>query len=114
MHACDEITAFARENGVDKIVGVVFQIGEGSGLYTDYVKKCWPVATKNTILENSELIIETIPGMVMCLDCMEIYNAVEYKGCCPECGSRQKEVLSGKEFNIKEILVEGDGPFDNF
>lgn len=105
MHACDQIAAFAAENGIDRIAEVVFEIGEGSGIYEEYVRKCYPVATKGTMLEGSKLIIETIPGMVMCLDCFEIFNAVEHKGCCPECGSRRKEILSGTEFNIKEIHV---------
>lgn len=105
MHACDEIVAFAQENNIEKISEVVFEVGEGSGIVIDYLKKCYPIATKGTILEGSDVIVETIPGMVMCLDCFEIYNAVEYKGCCPECGSKQKEILSGREFNIKEVHV---------
>lgn len=105
MHACDEIVAYAKENDIKEILEVVLQIGEGSGIYEEYVKKVYPVATKNTMLENTKLIIETVPGMAMCLDCQEIYNVIECKGACPECGSKMKEVLSGTDFSIKEIHV---------
>ena len=105
MHACDQIIAYAKENDIPEISEVVFEIGEGSGIVEEYVNKIYPVATKDTMLEGSTLIIETIPGMAMCLDCQEIYNVLANEGQCPECGSKMKEVLSGTEFNIKEIHV---------
>ena len=41
-------------------------------------------------------------------DCDEIFNVVEHKGVCPNCGSFQKTVLSGKDFTIREIVVPDD------
>ena len=105
MAACDQVEAFAKESNIDKIAEIVFEVGEGSGIVIDYLEKVFPIATKDTILDGAELIIETIPGIAMCLDCFEIYNVVENKGACPECGSKMKEILSGMEFNIKEIHV---------
>ena len=105
MQATREIIAFAEDNGIDKIAEVVFEIGEGSGIVNDYFKKVWPVACNGTMLEGCDVIIEVIPGMAQCMDCNEIYNVVANKGCCPECGSRMKEVLSGLDCTIKEIHV---------
>ena len=39
----------------------------------------------------------------LCRD--EIFNVVEHKGYCPNCGSFSKTVLSGKEFSVREIIV---------
>lgn len=105
MAACDQISSFAKENDISQIAEVVYEIGEGSGIVIDYFKKVYPIATKGTILEGSEAIIEIVPGMATCMDCFEIYNVIENKGCCPQCGSRNKDVLSGTEFNIKEIHI---------
>ena len=50
-----------------------------------------------------------IPGMAECNECDEIFNVVEHEGYCPNCGSFDKTVLSGRDFVIKEILVPNDG-----
>ena len=39
-----------------------------------------------------------------------MYNIIEHKGRCPVCGSESKDILSGEEFNIKELLVPEDEP----
>jgi len=105
MAACDQIIAFAQENDIKEIAEIVFAIGEGSGVYEPYVRKVYPAVVKGTMLEKTELVIETVPGMAQCMDCNEIYNVLENEGTCPECGSKQKEVLSGLELNIKEMHV---------
>ncbi|MBQ0018611.1 MAG: hydrogenase maturation nickel metallochaperone HypA [Clostridiales bacterium] len=108
MAACDQIIAFAEENNISEIAEIVFAIGEGSGVFEPYVRKVYPAVVKDTMLEKTELVIETVPGMAECLDCFEIYNVLENEGKCPECGSKMKEILSGTEFAIKEIHVPED------
>ena len=110
MSACDQIVSFAKENNIPRVDEIVLEIGEGSGLMVEYVRKVWPAAILHTMLENTKLVIETVPGMAMCEDCFEIYNVVENLGKCPVCGSQQKEILSGTEFGIKEIHVYEDSP----
>jgi len=46
-----------------------------------------------------------IPGEAKCLECGEVFNIVKTKGYCPKCNSFEKEVLRGREFLIKELLV---------
>ena len=57
-----------------------------------------------TVLDYA-LILEIVPGMAECDECDEIFNVVENEGYCPNCGSFEKTVLTGKDFNIKEIHV---------
>ena len=58
-------------------------------------------------MEKSRLQIDVMPGNGLCENCGQVYNIVENKGVCPKCGSRDKEILCGREFNIKELLVPG-------
>ena len=108
MAVCDQVIAFAKENDIPEVSEIVLEIGEGSGVIAQYVSDVYPAAVHETMLENTKLIIETIPGMAMCENCHEIYNVVACEGACPTCGSREKEILSGREFNIKEIHVPAD------
>ena len=96
---------YAAENGVDTVSEIVMSVGEVSLVVPDYLEKLYPVVVKDTPLKDTKLIIETVPGLAECEDCDAIYNVVECEGICPDCGSQNKTVLSGKDCTIKEIHV---------
>lgn len=98
------VEKFAKENEVEKIESLVLQIGELSSMIPNYMKTLYPAAVESTILEGSRLEIEVLPANGLCKDCKKVYNLVENKGVCPYCKSKNLEILSGKEFNIKEIV----------
>ena len=99
------VTDFAAENRVSEIREVVVDCGELSLVIPAYLEELYPVVVKGSILENAKLRIHMIPGLAECEDCDEIFNVVEHKGYCPNCGSFDKTVLSGKDFTIREIVV---------
>lgn len=101
------VSAFAGENDIREIREVVVDCGELSLVIPDYVEQLYPSVVKGSILEGAGLTIHMIPGLAECEDCDEIFNVVEHRGYCPNCGSFQKTVLSGKEFTIREIVVPG-------
>ena len=106
------VTDFAAEHGVSQICEVAVDCGELSLVIPDYLRELYPVVVKGSILENAKLSINMVPGLAECEDCDEIFNVVECKGYCPNCGSFNKTVLSGKDFTIREILVpEEPEPF---
>uniref|UniRef100_A0A7C5Z4M8 Hydrogenase maturation factor HypA n=1 Tax=Caldicellulosiruptor owensensis TaxID=55205 RepID=A0A7C5Z4M8_9FIRM len=96
---------FARKNGITKIDTLVLQIGELSSVIPSYVEYCYPAAVDGTMLENTKLKIEIIPANALCKKCTKVFNIVENKGVCPECNERSWELLSGREFLIKEIIA---------
>lgn len=109
------VEGVARENGINRIDAVVVDCGELSLVIPDYLRELYPVVAKGTILEGSELIINEIPGMARCNGCGEVFNVIEHKGNCPECGSFEKEILTGREFLVKEIhIAESDQSTMNY
>jgi hydrogenase nickel incorporation protein HypA/HybF len=102
------IENFAAENGVTKVEEIVLDIGELSLIIPKYVEEIYPVATQGTILEGTKLVMNVIPGMAECDDCDEIFNVIEHEGYCPNCGSFEKTILSGKDFLIREIHIPED------
>lgn len=99
-----QVELIARENEVEKIESLVLQIGELSSMVPHYMKKLYPAAVEGTLLENSSLEIEIIPGNGLCRECGQVFNLIKDKGACPGCRSKSFELLSGKEFMIKEIV----------
>ena len=99
------VTEFAAQNDVSSISEVVVDCGELSLVIPEYVEELYPVAVKGSILEKAKLTINSVPGLAECDECDEIFNVIENKGYCPNCGSFDKTVLSGRDFTIREIRV---------
>lgn len=102
---CKTVIDFAEVNGIDEISKIVCDNGELSLVINEYVYKCYPVVTEGTLLENTKLTINDVPGLAECRDCDEIFNVIEHEGYCPNCGSFEKGMLSGRDFMIREILI---------
>ena len=103
------VEAFAAENGVSDIRAVVVDCGELSLVIPEYLEELYPVAAKGSLLQDAKLTIRMVPGLAECDDCDEIFNVIEHKGYCPNCGSFEKTVLSGREFSVREIVVPDEG-----
>jgi len=102
VHTIEE---YAKQNDVDSVKEVVLDVGELSLVIPKYVDDVFPMVSEGTILEGAKLIYNSVEGLAECEDCDEIFNVVKHEGYCPNCGSFDKVVLSGKEFLIKEIHV---------
>lgn len=105
IQAIKTVLEFAEENRIENIDTVVLEIGELSMIVPRYMEEAWNAAAKTTMLENAALRMDILPGNGICLQCGRVYNIIEAQGVCPECGSRDKDVLCGEEFNVKEILI---------
>lgn len=99
------VESFARKNEITKIDTLVLQIGELSSSIPKYIEACYPAAVDGTMLQGTKLKIEVLPGNAICRDCSKVFNVIEHNGKCPNCGGRSMELLSGKEFLIKEIIA---------
>ena len=102
------VTDFAAEHEVRDIREVVVDCGELSLVIPEYLEELYPVLAKDSILRDAKLTVCMVPGMAECEACDEIFNVVEHKGFCPNCGSFEKTVLSGTEFRIREIVVPNE------
>ena len=98
LHIADTLDETAKTNNLKKISSVTLKVGEVSGIMTDYFIDCWNYfKVRHPLLQDSELKIETIPAVTMC---------VKYGRTCPHCGSGETWLLTGNECIIKEIEAE--------
>lgn len=105
MEVIQTVEAVARKNGVTTIDTVVLQIGELSSVIPRYIEACYPAAVDGTLLKDTKLKIEILPGNALCRKCGKVFNLLASQSCCPSCKIEDWELLSGKEFMIKEIVV---------
>jgi len=106
-HLAKTLDETAHENEITKIGKVTLQVGEVSGIMTDYFTDCWDYfKVKNDILKESTLVLETIPAITHCDSCKKTYQTVKYGRICPYCDSEETWLLQGNECIIKEIEAE--------
>jgi hydrogenase nickel incorporation protein HypA/HybF len=99
------VEKFVKSNNLVKVDKVVLQIGELSSMIPKYVEACYPAAVDGTILENTKLEIEILPGNALCKNCDKVFNLIKNNKICPNCQSDSWELLGGREFLIKEIVA---------
>ena len=106
MEVVDQVETLAAESKIEKVKTIVLQIGELSSVVPMFMEQYYPLMVENKkCLQDSELVIERVPGKARCENCGEVYDVVENNGHCPVCNAFEKEVLQGREFIIKEIWV---------
>ncbi|RDY24337.1 hydrogenase maturation nickel metallochaperone HypA [Romboutsia maritimum] len=99
------VKKIAIEQQLTKIDTLVLQIGELSSMIPRYIEQCYPAAVDGTILQDTKLKIEILPGNGICKNCNKVFNLLENNRKCPKCQSKDWELLCGKEFMIKEIVA---------
>ncbi|MEA2102311.1 MAG: hydrogenase maturation nickel metallochaperone HypA [Thermodesulfobacteriota bacterium] len=99
------VEGFAKKNGLTKIDTLVLQIGELSSMIPQYIEACYPAAVDGTLLQETKLKIEILPGNAICKKCNKVFNLIAHDNTCPNCKSEDWEILGGKEFNIKEVIA---------
>jgi hydrogenase nickel incorporation protein HypA/HybF len=95
----------ARKQQLTKVDTLVLQIGELSSVVPYYVEQCYPAAVYGTMLEDTHLKIEVLPGNARCKSCGKVFNLLKEHRVCPACGTAEWELLGGREFAIKEIVA---------
>lgn len=103
----DSVEQVAKENHVKKIRSIEVELGELSGMLPVFFEQYYEPATEHReMFQGSELHIHQIPGEALCEDCHTLYNVMRFEGACPKCGSRRKKILGGRQFLVKNIIVE--------
>ncbi len=99
------VEKIAVEQNLTKIDSLVLQIGELSSMIPKYIEECYPAAVDGTVLEDTKLKIEVLPGNALCNKCSKVYNLLQNGKKCPKCGNSDFHLLGGREFMIKEIVA---------
>lgn len=84
---------------------VVLEIGEASTIVPRYLLECWPAAIDGSEFEHVELQLDSIVATVRCKNCNTIYEYLHHDKHCPHCNNEGCVMVTGKEFNLKELLL---------
>ncbi len=96
----------AKIQNYKKVKKVWLDIGAFSGVEPHALTFGWEVVTRNSLAEQSELIINHIPGQAWCLGCSNAVTIQNRYDDCPLCDSGMLQMTGGEELKIKELEVD--------
>lgn len=96
---------FSKQNCLTKVDKIVLEVGELSQAVPRFIEECYPAAVNETEYEDTKLEVEVIKAEGRCRNCNEVYGVVEHRRVCPKCNNDQYDLLTGQEFNIKEVVA---------
>ena len=80
-------------------------IGELSGVEKDSLDFVWPMAVKETVLENAKVKIDYLPGKALCSDCNTPFPLQSLYDECPHCKSYFRVIQQGQELKVLALEV---------
>lgn len=104
VYVMDTVEGICREQKLTKVASVTLEVGEVSSIIPEYLVDYWNWSRKKTeFLKDTELKIEKLKAVTYCQDCKGTYETVKYGRQCPHCESWNTFLVTGNEYNIKEI-----------
>ena len=106
-YVIDTVEQLMVENQLTKVASITLEVGEVSGIVPSFLQDFWEYARKKTEhFQETELKIEELKAVTYCQDCSKTYPTMVYKKICPYCGSGNTFLVTGNEYNIKEIEAQ--------
>jgi hydrogenase nickel incorporation protein HypA/HybF len=96
----------AQRNGATKVKTVRIRAGELRGIVQEQLGFFFEFISKDTIAEGSAFELETVPIKAVCKECSHEFMVQDYAFVCPECESKDVDMLQGMELAVKEIEIE--------
>ena len=89
-----------------KVISIELEIGDLAGIEFEALDFVWPMAVKDTVLEDAQRKINKIQGVAKCLECSKEFPLVQVYDPCPNCNSYLKGIIKGKELRVQALEVE--------
>ena len=92
--------------GGREVASVQVRVGALRQIVPDSLAFCWTMVRQQPLLEESELEIEQVPGVLECRGCGSRSTLTEFILRCPACGNGLVTVISGEEFLVTSIELQ--------
>ena len=103
----ETVSESAEAANAKKINAVYLRVGALSGVVKDALLFSYDLATQDTILQGSKLIVEELPVLIFCQVCgknVELPGVQSFR--CPTCDTPSAAIKQGKELEVRSIEIE--------
>jgi hydrogenase nickel incorporation protein HypA/HybF len=90
-----------------RVLEVRLRVGALAAVVEDSLQFCYEIATRETPIEGSRLVVKIVPVSVHCVACDRIGELESLQSFrCPYCGELTGDVRGGREMDIEAIEIE--------
>jgi len=90
-----------------QISAVHLKLGALSGVVKDALLSSFEMASADTVLAGSHLVVEEVPIIVFCDRCQAQQKITSPQWfCCPACGMPTSQVIQGKELEVVALEIQ--------
>jgi len=103
----DSVTETLAEYPGARVKEVRLRVGALASVIEDSLQFCYEIATKDTPLEGSSLVVKVLPVHMHCEKCakdVEIASLQSFR--CPHCGEAVTDMRQGRELEIDSIEID--------
>lgn len=102
----DQILEESESRGGLVVEAVHLRLGVFSGVDRQALLFGYALACEGTPLEDSRLVIETIPLLIYCTACRKNRTPPSlYEICCPVCHTPGQNIVTGREIEVASLEV---------
>ncbi len=100
----------SARHGIRKVHRISVQVGALAAVVPEALTFCFQVVARDTLAAEARLEIETVPVVVRCPSCGELFEVEDRFDACPECGPvfSGMQMVSGREMTVLSIEGQGD------
>ena len=98
------LTALQRQPAA-KLSAVHVRIGQMTDVAPDALSFGFSAITRDTPLDGAELVIESVPIRARCRNCSHPFSVSDFRFICPQCFTRDVEMVQGDELEITSIEI---------
>ncbi|MDP8257149.1 MAG: hydrogenase maturation nickel metallochaperone HypA [Candidatus Alcyoniella australis] len=98
----------ARVNSAVRVVKINLRIGALTDLVDQWVERYFEMLAQGSIAQGAKIEIERPPGLMRCRQCdaQWNYDRQSIGAPCPQCGSRESAIVTGREYTVESIAIE--------
>ena len=104
----EQVEKTVRGEGALRANRVLISVGALSGADPEALLGAFPLVAEGTVAEGAELVVEKVPARVRCRACGGESAAEGFFVGCGLCGSREVELVSGRELYLRSVEIEGE------
>lgn len=95
----------AKKAGNRKVTDIYIKMGVFSGMVPDCIQEYYDLLSEDTPAFGAKLHFEKIPAAISCRDCGKETQIERFRLRCPECGSSNVKLISGRELYVDSLEV---------
>jgi len=90
-----------------RVLEVRLRVGALASVVVESLEFCWGIASEDTPLEGSRLVVNVLPVVIHCAACdrdSQLDGVQSFR--CAQCGEPCGEMLQGRELEIESVEID--------